>query len=345
MAAAFLGRVVQRRIQIAILLSMLVHLGVCWGMREYRLPVVQPDLLAKTEPIAMPPPATLPDYRILSPAERAKTDKKEEFEKPLATDLPDTKVPDVKRRAASAGKAQRAKKDDELASIQPKPIDVTRAEASAPRRADHLPGPERSRQQPARRVEPARIWFRFWPSRRPAKPKRAGHPDAADDVRRLAGPSWLASTARSTSRCRSTVRALQPELRGPQQPAAPRPTLASTAPLAARGLRPDLPASIPIRPELIGSPAAGSTPGPGRSGLARSRIRRCPQKANARRYRSPPANRISAIASQPLVAGLPGGPNSLAPRPRCIVQPARKTGEGLGSSGLDRLADDWPRHS
>ncbi len=104
LASAFLGRVVQRRIQIAILLSMLVHLGVCWGMREYRLPVVQPELLTKTEPVTLPPRATLPEYRVRVPTERMTTEKKEEFEKPLATDLPDTDVPDVKRRAASAGK-------------------------------------------------------------------------------------------------------------------------------------------------------------------------------------------------------------------------------------------------
>ena len=104
MASAFLGRVVQHRIQIAVLLSLLVHLGVCWGMREYHLPVVQPDLLAKTEPATLPPLATLPEYRVRVPAERVVTEKKEEFEKPLATDLPDTDLPDMARQAAPAAK-------------------------------------------------------------------------------------------------------------------------------------------------------------------------------------------------------------------------------------------------
>ncbi len=212
-----------------------------------------------------------------------------------------------------------------MASIQPKPIDLTRAEVSAPRRADHLPGPERSRQQPAH-VEPAeQVPLAKLPT---SEAKRAGRPEAADDVRRQ--PTELARVERRSAEAPLDRPNLQPDLHGPQQAAGPRPVLASTAPLTpARGLRPDLPASIPIRPELIGSPAAGSKPGPGGGSLEAGSAG--PQKANAGApISSGPPN--FGDSSQPFTPGLPGGANSPGPR-RDTASAPPGAGEGTGSPG------------
>ena len=338
MAAAFLGRVVQRRIQIAILLSMLVHLGVCWGMREYRLPVAPSELIAKTEPTPLPPLAKLPEYRVRVPKARVAAEKREEFEKPLPTDLPDTKLPDIQRQAAPPSKPTRtAKKDEstELASLDPKPVDVTRAEASAPRRADHLPGPERSLQQPAR-VGPADLVpLAKLPT---SEPKSAGRPDAPDDVRRQA--TELARIERRTAEPPVDRPSLQPELRGPQQAVGPRPELASTAPLTA-ARRASRSARLNSHSSGTDRPAQCRFNAWSRGRLARSRIGRSAKVgAGGSDQFGPTEFWRSFTAAGRRIARRP---ELLAPRRDASGAPAG-TGEGMVAPGSLAL-EHRPRHS
>ncbi|HWA99633.1 MAG TPA: hypothetical protein VG713_14120, partial [Pirellulales bacterium] len=146
LTATLLRGWMQRRMQLAILISLVVHLALSLGMRRYYLPVVEAtddsSLLAETfEPVLAP------DYTTFADREQTVA---EPFERPVETAMPEPE-------AVQMAKLDEPKAPVELKTIkpmevneatpQPAPVELERTEASAPKLAEQLAGPERSRQE------------------------------------------------------------------------------------------------------------------------------------------------------------------------------------------------------
>jgi hypothetical protein len=136
---------VQRRLQLAVLLSLALHmaLGLYLHQTNVRLavesPLVDAGLFEESEPV------TLPDYNFNSPQE---TPPVQEFERPVATDTPDAAAEPMEREPPDLADFAVERRDADAASStsQPNMADLERTQVAAPRRAADPGGLERSRQ-------------------------------------------------------------------------------------------------------------------------------------------------------------------------------------------------------
>ncbi|HEX4130739.1 MAG TPA: hypothetical protein VHZ24_11910 [Pirellulales bacterium] len=139
------GRV-QRRMQLAILISLLVHLALSWSMQRYFLPAVRPldDTAWQTEVYE---PVLLPEYPTLDVHEQPVA---EPLERPVDTELPTPEpvaVPEPKPAEPKIKIASRARPEPIEKPIEPKAIEIERAETSAPKFSERLAEPKRSQQE------------------------------------------------------------------------------------------------------------------------------------------------------------------------------------------------------
>ena len=176
--AALLGRVMQRRMQLAVLASLLVHFWLSAGMHEYRLPGVaaldkpqeRPEDLARTK---------LPDYHFENPQDRPE----DLFDRPVETPLPEQKLPELTRKKPVEIEAKRRQREEPQPKpeVRPEPKALAKAEPSAPKRAEKLPSPDRNRPELAN-VRPSE---RIALERRQAAPQQpTAEPETSPDVRR-----------------------------------------------------------------------------------------------------------------------------------------------------------------
>jgi len=138
----------QRSMQLAVLFSLVVHLSFCLASYFTYLDKAGKELV-KVPPSSerkrsIPRPEyTVRDSDLVRAAEKLKH--------VLDTDTPDSNQTQLDRTEAVVAKAEKSSLDDPEASQLPSPVELERAEITAPRRSEELSGPQVSRNDLSRR--------------------------------------------------------------------------------------------------------------------------------------------------------------------------------------------------
>ncbi len=139
-----------RRLQLCILLSLLAHVWLVYDLhRHYLVFETQPDEIAQqvTDPYA---PAVVPEFHLQMPQPRPQPQERESFEEPIPTEIPlESEPAPLEPQPAKQEPLALEKPPAEaepLARQEPSPLELRRAELSAPRRADLAAGGQISRQ-------------------------------------------------------------------------------------------------------------------------------------------------------------------------------------------------------
>lgn len=147
LGVVLLKRRMQRRMQLAILISLLVHLMLCPVLRTVymaRMPVNESNkpVVEETKP------APLPVYHMQEPDQATPTDS---VERAVETTPQDIQSPDVKKaETKTEPKPQEKQPTPESATVavqMPTPVDLKKAEVSAPHRSQQLSGPKIARRE------------------------------------------------------------------------------------------------------------------------------------------------------------------------------------------------------
>jgi Prenyltransferase and squalene oxidase repeat len=149
----------QRRMQLAVLFSLVLHLWLCLGSYYTYLGMTARDEaeIARAndrERLIRQPEHTWQDSEHAESADL--------LERPIETETPDANQPQVERTQAAAAKAEKPSLDEPAANQPqlPSPAELERAKVTAPRRSEDLSGPQISRHELAEqpRVEsPAEV--------------------------------------------------------------------------------------------------------------------------------------------------------------------------------------------
>ncbi len=147
--ATLASKRLQRPMQLALLLCLLVHAALSVGMRHYYLSVLSPlDKPIETQEVYQP--KVVPDYQVRDQTADTPTEDTplEMFEKPVETDVAKPeKTTIVKTEAPEPEVEQPEKRDVKTQPLEPKPVELERAESSPSKRAERLTNPERSNPQ------------------------------------------------------------------------------------------------------------------------------------------------------------------------------------------------------
>lgn len=142
---ARLDRRVQRRMQVGVFLSLLVHLWLCMLSCNIYLSAIADRERDSPEAFEQPAPVTLPDYNWQDQATDDVADPT--LETPVETALAEAE-PEVERTAPAEDiKVRPPEPEQELQPVQPRAVSIERTELSAPRRADEWAGERPSRQE------------------------------------------------------------------------------------------------------------------------------------------------------------------------------------------------------
>jgi hypothetical protein len=368
LSAVLFRKAGQRRMQMAVLFSLLLHLWLSLGMREYRLPLVitddDPQRTAEKRK-----PVTLPDYDHQQ-TERA-PDKLVNL--PLERNIPDVKQPEPPKIKTPEVEL------DKRAAVEPKPPEQPKPQPIEVQRKAVATPAKRTDPQLARRQTEAQEQQEQVPLPKPVE-KQDPTQAAADTQRR---PSEMLLARRDTSEPRPQ---LEPSKPTPQVAPAARPperakvdpvqmaarsqaTIASQLPQDAP-IVPSARASLPERRELEPSMADLARLDPGRVPLARQPTANptnsespAPQAAPAAMERSKSSD--AAAASAPAAAQVARSRPSAEPLPlaatadqpsvtpasgaaRPLAQPAntgltKAAGGVAGLTRQDNLDLDLPR--
>lgn len=147
MGAFLLRQKMQRRMQLAVLISLLTHFWLSEGMRQLAfLTTAPPAIEQPEEPNTEPAEVlSLPDYHW----QDAVTPEQQAFEKPVDTAVPEAKPIELSRRDTKP--PPDVERPDNVPqstkSPEPKPVLIARAEPAASRRSEQPPGPQITRQE------------------------------------------------------------------------------------------------------------------------------------------------------------------------------------------------------
>jgi len=138
-----------RRLQLCILISLLLHIWLVYDLHQRYLVFVQQDVVTQqvTDPFQ---PAVVPEFHLVIPEPAPQPEQRENFEEPVPTELlseskPEPLAPQPVEQEALAVEKPPAEAEP-LARQEPSPLELRRAELSAPRRADLAAGGQISRQ-------------------------------------------------------------------------------------------------------------------------------------------------------------------------------------------------------
>ncbi|HEX4147953.1 MAG TPA: hypothetical protein VHY20_03155, partial [Pirellulales bacterium] len=235
LAALLMRRGDQRRMQLAVLASLLLHVWLSVGMHQYQLPMVaslHPQAAARALDRA------LPDYhfhQLEHPSE------KQFFEKPLESDAAPRIDPQAHEHRVPVSEVVPASQPaaDNPLKPAPRPIEIQRADASAPHRGERLPGPQKSASQKLAEPQPAVIDRR--------------QPAASDQL-----PSAPDSPEPATGRDRPAAE-LEPRVAMSRSPRTESWPELKAAPAAGARSRIDAPPAAVSVPPAAGRPARSST--------------------------------------------------------------------------------------
>lgn len=139
-----------RRLQLCILLSLLAHVWLMYDLHRRYLVLPTPR-----EPIAQQvtdtyPATAVPEFHVQMPQPQPQPSPRESFEEPIPTELPSESMPEplppqpAEREVLAVERPPAAA--EPLVRQEPSPLELQRAELSAPRRADLAAGGQISRQ-------------------------------------------------------------------------------------------------------------------------------------------------------------------------------------------------------
>lgn len=142
--AAFLSRPQQRRMQLAVMLSLIIHLALSVSMDRVRL-TTDVDPLSVDSLYVAEEPVRIPDYEHNAPSDTVPT---QIFDKPVEMKLSETETEPLIREAQSPLPVDRAESVEvkQTPQVQPQNVELARAETSVSRQSEKLMGPDRSRQ-------------------------------------------------------------------------------------------------------------------------------------------------------------------------------------------------------
>jgi hypothetical protein len=156
--AVLLGQRMQRRMQLAVLISLLLHLGLFVGLREY---ILFPERAVVSDVVNEAPPVTLPDYHFQDDPKQSPT---ELFEKPVDLVVPDVKPPELQKQETQQPVVEKQPTAQPKVEPMPEPtpLEKQRAEPTPPKRSERLSGQELSRNDNPERLpredfKPAKI--------------------------------------------------------------------------------------------------------------------------------------------------------------------------------------------
>lgn len=270
---AWLQGRMQRRMQLAVLASLLLHLWFSWGMQHWFLGFFRPQ---RTPPIAaleetLQPPVTLPDYHWQDNQHEVRSD--ETLQSIVATETPDPQEELLQTaQPAPAPAAPRAATSlTDQPTAQPEAAIRPRAEPTAPRRDDRLSGRQLSRKE----SQPAQPDDNVSTVARARLPADAPQPEAAVTPSRQESPTpdrapqasmpdnLPTPTAQPPAAALAAARRARPDA-NPNAPSPPRPQP------AARASNQDTQSS----PQLVDVPAQGpanqAEPQPAQPALAQA---------------------------------------------------------------------------
>jgi hypothetical protein len=248
----------QRRMQLAVLASLLVHLWLSWGMQHWFLGLLRPQLKPPAVALddTLAPPVTLPDYHWQDNQQHIRSD--QTLQSVVSTETPDQQEePLPTAQPAPAPAAPRAATNQlDQPPAQPEAATRPRAEPTAPRRDDRLSGQQLSRRE-SRRAEPDTAVSTV---ARTPQASDAPQPEAAVAAARQDSPAPSPPSQPSIS----DPLASPPEAQHASNPplaAAARPAPSSPAPDAAASLaRAARPSTVAdAAPQLVDLPQQGTT--------------------------------------------------------------------------------------
>lgn len=140
----------QRRVQLAALVSLLLHVNASVVMQRYSF-VSATENPSPIENGEQPLPVTLPDYQEQTPGETQPT----MFTKPVDVTLPKEVTEELERLASTPTPTKRPTpvEPKQEPKLDPQPIELTKSEQAEPKQAEKMQVPERAEQQ-VRQPEP-----------------------------------------------------------------------------------------------------------------------------------------------------------------------------------------------
>lgn len=155
------GARVQRRLQLGVFVSLLVHFWLCMLSYNVYLSLAARDEPDAAEQFEEPQIVTLPDYHWQDQRQAVMTD--ESIEAPLETELPEAESKPVEQSRTEPTPIERPSETEPAArQREPSPVELERAEMAPPHRAEQLSGQRLSRSEsesrlPAEQVETPQV--------------------------------------------------------------------------------------------------------------------------------------------------------------------------------------------